>query len=63
MSFYFEFFEIYQQVGLTVDVDGIIGMSRAWHEEGFYSTGPLIIEGLYNNSIISQKVFAFHIGD
>ena len=57
----FEFFEIYAQAGLAINLDGILGLSRAWHEEGVYSTGPLFIEGLFNSSQITEKKFSFYM--
>jgi len=48
----FEFFEIVDQHGLPELIDGIMGLSRKWEGED-YVTGPLLLEQLFAQGVIS----------
>lgn len=56
----FEFFEIMEQRGLMANVDGILGMSRKMFTSE-YETGPLFIDALFNNSMITENMFSFYM--
>jgi len=43
------------------NIDGILGMSRRWFEPNVYSTGPLFIDALYNQTKITENIFSFYI--
>ena len=53
----FEFFEIYEQAGIQSEFDGIFGLSRKLKGK----TGPLFLEGLFNDTKISKQLFAFYL--
>lgn len=56
----FEFFEIHQQVGIDFSVDGILGMSKRTNSP-LYTSGPLWIDALFNNTLIDKRIFSFYL--
>lgn len=58
----FEYFEIISQTGISMSFDGILGMSRPMYSSS-YTSGPLLIEAFYNNSITTSKIFSVKITD
>lgn len=44
-------------MGIRSELDGILGLSRKFKDK----TGPLFIEGLFNDTLISKQMFAFYL--
>lgn len=56
----FEFFEIHEQKGIHIAVDGILGMSRRSTNKD-YKAGPLWIDALFNETLIDKRIFSFYL--
>ena len=60
----FEYFAIYNQVGLQEPIDGILGLARGGSY--FYlgdltrNPGPLYIDGMIRSNLISDRKFSFY---
>lgn len=50
----FKFFAAQTQSGISEEFDGILGMSRQMYTEE-YNSDPILLEGLYNASLISKE--------
>jgi hypothetical protein len=58
---FFEFFEIYAQVGIGEPIDGILGLSRKMDVQDVYKSGPNFVTELHNQTKIEKTTFSFYI--